>query len=87
MTDEGISLEYEAHLAYRGEELKICPGCNTQTHRKCCPTCKDKGGVPIPLYTGDKDMNKLLHQMAAGEDVGDLEEIIRGGFKPVPRGE
>lgn len=81
MTDEEVLLEYEAHLAYEGEQLKTCPRCGIETHRPQCPTCKTPDGQALPL-TGDSAMDEAYAKIKQGEEV-DLEQIIRGGFVPV----
>lgn len=88
MTDEGIALEYEADLAFRGEVLKTCPRCKTQTHARGCPVCKTDDGTPIAL-TGDPTIDNVVAMIERKEDIDDLEALLRGGFafEPVPRKE
>lgn len=83
MTDWDIAIEYEAHLAASGEPLKTCPRCGEQTHRAHCSSCKLPDGQPLQL-TGDSAMDDAISRIEAGEDV-DLDQLLRGGFEPVPR--
>jgi len=78
MTDEDILLEYEAVLAYSGEELKECPKCGLKTHRKHCTGCK-VNDEPLQL-TGDALGDELAACMEAGENL-DIEAFIRSGGK------
>lgn len=84
MTGWEIAIEYEAHLAAEGEQLKKCPRCGFETHRPHCVRCKVDGGQPLQL-TGDGAIDDAVARMEAGEDIN-LDELLRGGFEPVPRG-
>lgn len=84
MTDEGIALEYEARLAYAGEPKKVCPQCGRETFMKYCKTCKTPKGEPLPL-SGDQQLDELRAKMDAGEEIEDLEALIRGQFVPIER--
>jgi hypothetical protein len=88
MTDEGIAIEYEADLAFKGEPLKTCPKCKTQTHASGCPVCKTEDGAPIAL-TGDPTIDNVVAMIEGNEVIEDLEALLRGGFgfEPVPRKE
>ena len=77
MTDEEFALEYELDLALKGGELKKCFQCGTQTHRPECPHCTIDG-KPMQL-TGDPVIDDAFARMEAGEDVGDLETLLRSG--------
>lgn len=86
MTDEGIVLEHEAFLAFRGEPLKTCVRCGAQTHRKHCPNpqCRSAKGEEYPL-TGDADMDALNARAADGEELTpeEIERALRGPFERV----
>ena len=85
MTSWEIAIEYEAYLASEGEPLKKCPRCGFETHRQHCVRCTLDNGEPLQL-TGDAALDDAVARIEAGEDV-DLDEILRAGFEPVPRGE
>ena len=87
MTDEGIRLEYEAHLAAMGEPLKTCPKCGVETHRKSCPVCVV--GEEALTLSGDTVIDQALLQSQKGEqvDMAELEKALRGGFVKMEPGE
>jgi hypothetical protein len=85
MTDEEIAVEYEAYLAFTGEQKKECPKCKRETFRENCPHCVLDNGEAI-LLTGDHKIDDVLSKLEAGEKIDNLEEILRGGFQPVSRG-
>jgi hypothetical protein len=87
MTDEGIRIEYEADLAWRGETLKTCPQCGVETHRTQCPHCIVDGEALV--ISGDPVLDKAMAAVQAGEkiDMKALEEALRGGFEKVIPGE
>ncbi len=76
-------LEYEMTLVAGGKHRKTCPRCGIETHRPACPVCTTDG-TPLPL-TGDGEMDQMISIMEKDGDV-DLEELLKGGFEPVPRG-
>lgn len=78
MTDEDIAIEYEAHLAYSGEELKTCPICNEDTHAKSCPTCR-LAGKAVAL-SGDMLADMIRAKIEAGEDV-DIDAMLENSLK------
>lgn len=87
MTDEDISIEYEAVQAEAGEPLKVCPNCQTETYQQACPYCPD-----ISL-TGDTLADDLFARLEAGEEV-DLNQlavkkkaIMAEEFEPISFGD
>lgn len=85
MTTVDLLKEYETHLAYSGEPLKECPLCGRITHRAHCPNCKTADGRSLSL-TGDKQLDDTVARIENGEEIEDLDAILRAGFEPVPRG-
>lgn len=74
-------LEYETHLAVEGKSLKEC-GCGYNTHRDKCPDCGK-------VLSGDKEVDDILAQIDAGEDI-DLDMVLRKDktqWEPVQPGE
>lgn len=84
MTDEDICIEYEAVLAFQGETLKTCPNCKTQTHAKACVDC----GIKL---TGDQIMDSVSARIEAGEEIADLDALLRPSktekFEPLTPGD
>jgi len=80
MTDEGITLEYEASLCGKGAKKNICPKCKTETYRKFCPVCPVKEDA-VEL-TGDQLADQIFADMAEGKDF-DLERLRGGRKEPV----
>lgn len=74
MTDEDILLEYELEMIARGEKLKACPRCGTETHRTYCPNCV-VDGKPIAL-SGDQFADDVAARLEAGEDI-DLNDVFQ----------
>lgn len=87
MTDYDIAVEFEAYLASEGEPLKKCPRCGFETHRTYCVRCtvgEDK--QPLQL-TGDQQLDDVIARMEEdGDELLDLDALLRAGFEPVPRG-
>lgn len=84
MTDEEISIEFEARLAFSGEPLKTCPLCGLETHRQQCPTCTMPDGEPVNL-SGDIVIDEAQVMIESGADIEDLDSLLRYGFAPVER--
>ena len=85
MTIDGIVQEYELDLASSGEPLKTCPKCDWKTYRRECPACKLPDGTPLSL-SGNSQIDDVQARLESGEEIEDLESILRAGFAPVPRG-
>jgi recombinational DNA repair protein RecR len=88
MTDEEIAVEYEAQMAWDGEPLKTCPTCGESTHQKWCQTCVTEENEPIAI-TGNAAIDKVLAlaENGKGNEIEDLETLLRAGFAPVQKGE
>lgn len=88
MSDEEIAVEYEADLAWSGKVLKVCPTCGGATHQEHCMTCVTEDGEPIAL-TGNPTIDRVMSMIenGQGDEIEDLEALLRAGFVPVQRGE